>query len=180
MGKWYILGELVTTSDDGVYIPQFIPMLRSYISQFFPSNEKFFYGDPSGEFTSQDGKSAYDLFMAQGIYIRRAPTNKIQPRIFSVTQVLTRMVNGEPAFLLNKKTCKMLRKGFNGGYIYRKLQVSGSSRFNEEPEKNGFSHCQDALQYMMLGGGEYKEMNLGKGIRSAAVSILDNKWDLWK
>ena len=48
----------------------------------------------------------------------------------------------------------MLRKGFAGGYHYRRLKVAGDERYHDEPNKNGFSHVHDALQYALSGGGE--------------------------
>ena len=48
----------------------------------------------------------------------------------------------------------MLRKGFAGGYHYRRLKVAGDERYHDEPNKNEFSHVHDALQYALSGGGE--------------------------
>lgn len=45
------------------------------------------------------------------------------------------------------RTCKALRKGFNGGYRYRQLQVAGDERYTDEPDKNQYSHIHDAAQY---------------------------------
>jgi hypothetical protein len=50
----------------------------------------------------------------------------------------------------------VLRKGFNGGYKYKIVSYSGEARLAMEPDKNQYSHPHDALQYMMMGGGEYK------------------------
>jgi hypothetical protein len=41
-----------------------------------------------------------------------------------------------------------------GGYRYRRVQVSGTDRYHDKPEKNHFSHVAEAGQYLMLGGGE--------------------------
>ena len=53
--------------------------------------------------------------------------------------------------------CRNLIKGFEGGYQYRRLQVSGE-RFDDKPDKNHFSHIHDALQYLMLGAGEGRQV----------------------
>ena len=37
---------------------------------------------------------------------------------------------------------------------FRRLQVSGSDRYVDKPEKNIYSHVCDAAQYLMLGAGE--------------------------
>jgi hypothetical protein len=46
--------------------------------------------------------------------------------------------------------CKVVRKGFNGGYKYRRIQVTGEERYTDEPMKNAYSHPHDALQYLAL------------------------------
>jgi hypothetical protein len=50
--------------------------------------------------------------------------------------------------------CKVLRKGFAGGYHYRRVKVSGDERYHDAPDKNSFSHPHDALQYALSGAGE--------------------------
>ena len=66
------------------------------------------------------------------------------------------MTEGKPAFLIDYR-CRQLIKGFEGGYQYRRMQVSGE-RFTDKPEKNMFSHIHDALQYLMLGAGEGRSL----------------------
>ena len=66
------------------------------------------------------------------------------------------MVDGNAGFLIDPR-CKELIKGFEGGYAYRRIQVSGE-RYDDRPEKNHFSHIHDALQYLMLGAGEGRQV----------------------
>jgi hypothetical protein len=54
--------------------------------------------------------------------------------------------------------CKVLRKGFAGGYHYRRLKVAGDDRYQDQPNKNEFSHVHDALQYALSGGGEARAL----------------------
>ena len=42
---------------------------------------------------------------------------------------------------------KTARKGFQGGYHYRRMQVT-SERYTTQPNKNQFSHVMDAGQYV--------------------------------
>jgi hypothetical protein len=90
-------------------------------------------------------KELYDL----GIEVIPANTNNATMRIEAVRFYLELMSGGEPAFQLHPD-CKVLRKGFNGGYRYRRIQVVGDERFMSVPDKNKFSHPHDALQYLML------------------------------
>jgi hypothetical protein len=80
----------------------------------------------------------------------------------SVKGFLTRLVDGGyPAYVLNK-SCKYLRKGKMGGYKYKKIQLSGESRYNLKPDKNIFSHPADAEQYLTCGYtlGTYQERDV--------------------
>ena len=73
----------------------------------------------------------------------------------AVASTLTRLVDGSPGLLLSP-ACKMLRKGFAGGFHYRRVRVAGDERYHDRPDKNAFSHPHDALQYMLCGAGEHR------------------------
>jgi len=79
-----------------------------------------------------------------------ASTNFLTPRLEAVRFYLTMMIDGAPGFLINPK-CKKLRQALAGKYRFRRLQVVGDERYTETPEKNEFSHCSDALQYLSMG-----------------------------
>ena len=66
---------------------------------------------------------------------------------------MNRLIDGQAGFLLSP-ICKILRKGFAGGYHFKRVKVSGDERFHDKADKNSFSHPHDALQYMLSGGGE--------------------------
>jgi len=67
------------------------------------------------------------------------------------------MIDGHPALLVDP-SCATIKKGFAGGYHYRRLNVSGTERFEEKPSKNRFSHVHDALQYALIGAGEGRRL----------------------
>jgi hypothetical protein len=104
-------------------------------------------------FTGADTENG-DLAWAQtvsehlGITLMPAPTNELAPRMDGVRQLLTHSIEREPAFLLSP-SCKMLRKGFNSHYRYKKIAGAGE-RTGPKPEKNEFSNPHDALQYLVL------------------------------
>ena len=81
-----------------------------------------------------------------------APSNSVDLRLESVSSQLNKMTEGKPAFLVDRR-CQQLIKGFEGGYSYKRMEVSGE-RYADKPDKNMFSHIHDALQYLMLGAGE--------------------------
>jgi len=112
-------------------------------------NDILIIGDPAGQARSQiDSKTCYHLLREYGLRAYPAWTNTLHDRIMAVNTYLTRMVEGEPAFLLFKR-CQMLRKALNSEYKFKRLRVAGE-RYSELPEKNLYSHIADALQYACL------------------------------
>lgn len=85
-----------------------------------------------------------------GIKTNAASTNDIDVRISSVRYFLNTMVDGMPAFVLDRERCSVLRKGFINGYHFKRLVVSGDERFQDKPNKNRFSHIHDATQYGLM------------------------------
>ena len=107
--------------------------------------------DPAGAAEAEtDQQSCIPLLNDLGIPTIAAPTNKLEPRLGAVRDFLTRMVDGQPGILISR-SCKIVRKGFNGGYKFERVQVAGDERYRDKPCKNRYSHPHDALQYLCLG-----------------------------
>jgi hypothetical protein len=112
-------------------------------------------GDPAGGSRSQtDERSCLDIVRAKtGIAARPAPTNAFTPRREAVAGALSRLIDGKPGLIVSP-ACKVLRKGFAGGYRFKRVEVVGDERYHDAPDKNPYSHVHDALQYALSGGGE--------------------------
>ncbi len=151
-GRWLIFDEL---EPDGVGIDRFSDQVLEHCSMSFPRGARFEdYGDPAGQSRAQtDERSCFDIMQSKGIEIEpgdQAPLFRIE----SVRKPLRTIVNGEPQLVLHPR-CRRLRKGFMGGYHFRRLQVSGE-RYSEKPNKNEYAGLHDALQYpatRIFGGG---------------------------
>lgn len=144
MGQWLIFGELVA---ENMAIVEFSKRLRNYVEERFPGMSFRIYGDPAGMQRSQvDARSAFDVLRADG-WIVYPGEQSPQLRYDSVRAGLTRLVGGEPGFLLDP-SCAILRQGFSGGYHYRRIKVAGE-RYDNVPNKNKYSHPHDGLQYLM-------------------------------
>ena len=89
--------------------------------------------------------------------MRPASTNALHPRLEAVRAPLRRLIDGKPGFLISPH-CKQLRKALLGGYRFNRVQIANSERYRDAPDKNEFSHVSDALQYLMLGGGEVRSL----------------------
>jgi hypothetical protein len=173
-GKWNIVNELVCF-DMGVI--RFSELLRGEIAKSYKGYEVMIYGDPAGDFRSQtDERTPFQIMRNHGLKAIPAPSNDVALRIEAVDSTLSRLVDGSPGFNMNTD-CINLKKGFNGGYHYRRLQVSGD-RYDEKPLKNRYSHVHDALQYLMMGAGEGRTILAGK--TKSTPTIAHRDFDVFK
>jgi hypothetical protein len=156
-GRLLVLDELC---GEDMGIRQFledilIPHLMSVYPAHWAKKDDMivFIGDPAGAQKAQtDEKSCFDEVKAKQLKIRPGKSNSWLPRRGAVSWFLSKLNGGQPAFLLDP-CCTVLRKGFNGGYKYRRIQVIGEERFADEPLKNRYSHPHDALQYAAMESG---------------------------
>ncbi|EKF43320.1 hypothetical protein NA8A_04793 [Nitratireductor indicus C115] len=108
-------------------------------------------GDMAGFFGGD--KETGDLAMfetvanAMGIVILPCETNELNIRHDAVRQLLRYRIDGRRPALLVSTRAKMIRKGFNSHYRYRKRRGMGDNSTDPIPEKNEFSNPHDALQY---------------------------------
>jgi hypothetical protein len=175
-GQWRALEEMV---GNDIALIDFAKLLKAKMAMDYPGHDVIYYGDPSGDFKDQHQKTAFSIFSSAGLTVRPAPSNKIKVRTEGVASRLNRMINGQPGFIIDSKKCPTLRKGFNGGYRYKRLQVAGTDRYMEEPEKNQYSHVHDAHQYVTLSTGEYQNITRPSGRSEAKTVFNKNKWSVW-
>jgi len=155
-GRWLIIDELVA-EDMGIL--RFSDLMKQKMAEYLPRNFVIF-GDPAGDHRAQtDESTPFQILRGRGISARPAPSNDVMLRLESVNVTLSRMIDGDSGLLIDPK-CINIIKGFDGGYHYRRMQVSGE-RYDEKPNKNRFSHIHDALQYMLLGAGEGRALTIG-------------------
>jgi hypothetical protein len=171
-GRWLILKEIVTQEMGAT---RFVKLLREEMMKL--GGTFSVWGDPAGDQRAQtDENTPFRIFRAAGVQIRPTTTNDIALRIEAVTEPLARLAEKVPGVLIDP-SCKHLIKGFEGGYHYRRLQVSGSEKFDDSPNKNRFSHVHDALQYAMLGGGEGRALMQGQN--QNRVTVRERNWDVF-
>lgn len=158
-GRWLILHEIVG-QDMGA--DRFAKLVKRQLAEMGLSDwEIRFYGDPTGDHRPQtDDTTPFDIFRTNGITVLPSPSNDPVVRVEAVEGALNRLVDGKPGLLVSPQ-CIVLTAGFEGGYQYRKLLVTGAERYEDSPNKNQFSHPHDALQYALLGGGEGRRVLRG-------------------
>lgn len=120
----------------------------------------------------------FDILRAGGLVAEPAKTNDPTLRIEAVRVPMTRMIDGTAGMLIHPD-CRVLRKGYAGGYNYRRVQLGGDARFRDVPDKNMFSHVCDADQYLMIGAGEGKAIVRREPVANRpAFAISDYSVDL--
>jgi hypothetical protein len=110
------------------------------------------YADPSGIKSDEimEELSCIGTLNNLGITTHGARTNHIDPRIGSVRYFLNRMVDGKPGFILSRKGCPTLRRGFTRDYCYKRISVTGEERYRDIPHKGSSSHVHDGVQYIAM------------------------------
>jgi hypothetical protein len=173
-GQVRVLGELVVfNAKDDVQLAKMGPRAfgrecRDYFDRMWPTAKVGdLWGDPAGFFGGgYGGEADEDLAWMQefgrtfGKKVRPAPGtkgNRLTPRLEAVRVLLTNNVGKRPGLLVSP-TARLLRQGFNNGYVIQRAHYSdGSGRWKDTPHKNDFSHVHDALQYVVLGLSKHGE-----------------------
>jgi hypothetical protein len=153
-GRMVIFDELVTF-DMGAM--SFGRLLKEKINHKYIKYDIEVYGDPAGEQRAQtDEITPYQILDNQGIVAFPTYTNDFTIRREAVADYMQRLdFNGQPAFCITPGA-PTIRKACAGGYKYKRMQVSGSDRYADKPDKGKYSHAAEGMQYMFLGavGGD--------------------------
>lgn len=151
IGQLQVIDELWTEDMDlrdfagNVVIP--------HLDRYYPWWRKNYLcvNDPAGTSRVQtDGRACEDILIELGIRTRSAADNNDPtPRRDGLKYFLSRMTNGQPAFLVSSKA-QMIRKGLMGNFQYKKLKKVGSDEYHEKPAKNIYSHICEGLEYIAM------------------------------
>lgn len=168
-GQLQVFDELVST-DMGA--ERFGREAATMLKRDYPGRKVEGWGDPAGEQRAQtDETTPFQIVQAAGLPIFPAPTNDFTLRREAVAGMLGRLtMRGRPALVVGPKAIT-LRKAMAGAYCYRRLQVAGDERFQDKPDKNGFSHVAEAAQYMAVGLGEDRRVVSGSARTSASFKV---------
>lgn len=155
-GQWLILDELVT-EDMGA--KRFSELLAMKLADrgWHGDWEITAHADPAGKERAQtDEQTCIDIVREfTSLKVEPAPSQNPTERKESVKAPLSRLIDGRPGLVVNKR-CKTLIKGLSGQYHYRRMQIIGEERYRDVPEKNIYSHVCEALEYMLMGAGEWE------------------------
>ena len=151
-GQWRVHSELVAEDMGAVRFAEVLGRVMHDTYRGFTFAR--ITGDPAGDIRAQtDETTPFQILRAKGIPAHPAATNDFIKRREAVAGPLTRLVDGAPGLLVHPN-CRVLRKAMAGGYSYKRVQAGGAAKFRDVPDKNGFSHVAESLQYLLVGGGE--------------------------
>lgn len=153
-GRWVVDREVVS---DRMGAIRFAGELKRVLAEHYPDwTINAITGDPAGnqgQAGDAEERTIFDIMSAHGVTAVPALSNDFSVRRESVANLLTQLVDGTPALLIHPRA-KITRKAMAGKYMFQRLQVAGDERYHDKPLKNEYSHPAEALQYMVLGGGE--------------------------
>jgi hypothetical protein len=136
-------------------------MLKSELASRFPKHDVLVWGDPAGMQRDQIYEvTAFDHLKSIGLVARPTNSNDFRVRREAGAMPMNRLIEGKPGILIDKK-CQRLRKALAGGYHFKRVQISGGERYRDTPNKNEHSHVGDAYMYLVLGGGEHRQLTRG-------------------
>ena len=179
-GQWRVLRELV--AEPGTGAVRFGNDLAKFLKDHFPLARTITgYADPSSDSGNDKkaGEKSWQQIVATraGIRIQSAPTNVPTTRWEGVRLPLTRLIDGQPGFLLSPE-CPKLREGFNATYRFKRVRPN-EEVYHEEAEKNDASHIHDALQYVVGAGGEHRAVHERHEAQVKAIQRAQHihEWD---
>lgn len=148
---WRVLAELTTPADEIMTAERFADQLNDLLLQRFPGFAALGILDPAANAqNNQTGVAWVEAFAAKFSYpLMLARSNRVKGpdgRLQSVRDCLTFQSGGEQGMLIDP-SCKMILKGFNGGYRLKPMPKPNQGVASKEIEDNLYTHPQDAVQY---------------------------------
>jgi len=153
-GSWIVFDEFVC--DGNMSAASFAPALSKYLKSQYATFTFSGWGDPSGGKGGQaNDDTPIKILVANGIPCEATEeSNNVDNRRTALEKPLTEMaMDGKPRLIILPQ-CKMIRKGLAGGFCFKRVQVSGTARYADKPDKTIYSHVVEALEYSLLGSGE--------------------------
>lgn len=155
LGRLVVFDEL--TSDD-VNLTVFSEIIASHMRMHYPNFEFSTHIDPwaanqRGQVTDD---TMYKVYNKAQLHPRVSNTGSPMTMVEAVKKKLGEIRVGQPAIIISTK-CKQLRKGLNGSYQFKRINVSGE-KYAEKPDKGPYSHVCNAFEFLLDGTGASREL----------------------
>lgn len=173
-GRWFVIDELC--AEHGTGPSRFADMLSQRLHERYAMSRVIkAWVDPSAAYGAdkQAGEQDWIEIVSNkaGIRIEAAPTNSAVARWEAVRKPLSTLIDGKPAVLMHPR-CAMLRKAWNNGYRFKKVQGINTERYHEEAEKNEYADVADAAGYLFSAGGEDLEIRGRKALSRQELEFV--------
>jgi hypothetical protein len=147
-GRLLVLGELVQS---GFGVSRFVserlkPALRRDFPLIDPNNFIIAPDPAAGNRTGNDEKAAVDI-LKKSFQVKIESNNRLPLRLDAIEHFTTRLVDGNPALVIDEAKCPILVRALKGGWRY-KLDKNEQVAADASPEKNPYSHPGDAFGYL--------------------------------
>lgn len=149
-------------------------VVKPKLAERFPGQRVIVGADPACWQKSQINETSVADIIKQAMLFLPKPydtSNRIAPRLQAVESLLRQQIGGEAMLLVDTDRCKMLVAGFEHGYRYQRKK---DGTYHEVPEKNGWSHIHDGMQYgcqIIDGGAMARAIGEGKERPVQAVDM---------
>ena len=163
--RWIFLSELYM---EDIGASTFAPMVKAHVNEYFKWATDIngpgvrLWGDPAGMQGTQAGEiTPQQVFHMNGLMVRPAVgAIRQRSRKEPVEKLLMSLsIEGGPRFLVSE-ACSMLVGGLQGGYHWKEVKGNRQAT-SEEPEKTPESHICEAMEYVVFGEGEGRNLLLG-------------------
>lgn len=155
LGRVVIFDELVS---DDVNLTEFSTIIANHMKKHYPEFPLESWLDPWA--ANQRGQLTDDtmakVYRAAGLHPRTSNTGSPMTMVEGVKTKLGQIIVGQPAVVISNK-CSQLRKGLNGSYQFRRVNVSGE-KYADKPDKGPYSHICNAFEFLMDGTGASREL----------------------
>ena len=165
LGRLVVFDELVS---DDISLTDFSKIIESHMKLHYSGYSFESWLDPwaantRGQVTDD---TMFKVYSGAELHPRTSHTGSPDTMVEAVKTKFGKLLVGQPAILISSK-CKTLRKGLNGGYEYKRINVSGD-KYKDKPDKGKYSHICNAFEFLVDGTGASRELKSGNKFRSNA------------
>ena len=171
MGRLVVFDELLT---DDISLTDFSVILGSHMKKHYEGYKFESWLDPwaantRGQVTDD---TMFKVYNNAELNPRTTQTGSPLTMVEAVKVKFGKLLLGQPAILISSN-CKSLRKGLNGGYEYKRINVSGD-KYKDKPDKGKYSHICNAFEFLVDGTGASRELKSSNKFKHSSRPITIN------
>jgi hypothetical protein len=155
LGRLVVFDELVT---DDVNLTTFSKIIESHMQLHYSGYKFESWLDPwaantRGQVTDD---TMFKVYNNAHLMPRTSMTGSPQTMVEAAKTKFGQILMKQPSIIISDK-CTTLRKGLNGGYQYKRINVSGD-KYADKPDKGKYSHACNAFEFLVDGTGASREL----------------------